>query len=347
MVAIKSGDADRIVAKPPESSDFYLIYGPDAGSVAERAGRIAAARADAADPFSLLKFDAGELASDPNRLADEAYAVSMFGGRRAILIRDGGSRPSLVGLIGALMDRPPPETTLVVQAGELRKGHALLALFERSKTALAIPCYVDDDAAVGRLIEEETRAARLAIDPDARAALMAHLGGDRMLSRGEIRKLCLYCHGEERIQLQHVEDLIGDSSAVTVEEVIDAAATGDVAATSDRLQRAAGEGISPDRIASTALRHFMQLDEWRIAVDAGRRPADVIDGARPPVHFKRKAKVGIALGLWTGPRIEKALGLLADVMRDQRLSASLSAEIVADALITIARVAGQSARQRG
>lgn len=346
MVAIKAGDAERIVRQPPRDAGFFLVYGPDSGSVAERARKIAETLCDPADPFALLRFDAAEIASDPNRLPEEAYAVSMFGGRRSILIRDASSRPALVGILSTLMADPPPETTIVAMAGELRKGHGLLALFERSRSALAIPCYVDDEAAVGRLVDEEVREAGLAIDPDARAVLVDHLGGDRLLSRGEIRKLCLYCRGEERIRRADVEALIGDSSAVTVDEIVDAAATGNLAELADRLNRAEAEGVTPDRIASAALRHFLMLDEWRGAVEGGRRPAEVVEGARPPVHFKRKALVTTALGLWSSPRVEKAIALLSDTARDQRLNAALARELVGDCLVTIARVAGQNARAR-
>ena len=39
------------------------------------------------------------------------------------------------------------------------------------------------------------RAAKLTIAPDARAALVSLIGGDRQASRSEIRKLALYAHG--------------------------------------------------------------------------------------------------------------------------------------------------------
>ena len=42
------------------------------------------------------------------------------------------------------------------------------------------------------------RAAGLTIAPEARAALIPLLGGDRLASRSELRKLALYAHGKER-----------------------------------------------------------------------------------------------------------------------------------------------------
>lgn len=347
MVALKkAAEIDGVVAKPPRSVGFYLVYGPDSGLAAERAAALCAATADPADPFSLIRMDAAQIASDPNRLADEAYAVSMFGGRRAIWIREAGSRPSVVEAVKRLMKTPPADTVVVCEAGDLKTSSPLRTLFERDKTAYALPCYTDDAGAVGRLADEEAKAHGLVLSPDARAALVSLLGGDRLISRGEIRKLCLYALDKGRIELADVRDLVGDSAGIAADELIDAAATGDLNALGAALARAAQEGLSTEQIASSALRHFQMLDEQRAAVDAGRRPADVVDGIRPPVFFKRKDRVAVALGLWTAPRLLKATALLADTVRDARLNPDLAREIVGEALLTIARVAAGQLRGR-
>ncbi|WP_181703441.1 DNA polymerase III subunit delta [Chthonobacter albigriseus] len=346
MVAAKAQDADRIAARPPREIGFYLVYGPDSGSAAERAGRIAAASADPSDPFSLIRLDGAQLTSDPSRLADEAYAVSMFGGRRAILIRDAGGRSNLAAVIAPLIASPPPETVIVVEAGDLKKASPLRALFEKDRGAYAIPCYVDDEAAVARLVDEEVRAHGLSISAEARALLVSQLGGDRLMSRGEIQKVCLFALGKPAIELADVEELIGDSSSIATEEIVDAAATGDLAGLTVLLAKAASEGLSTDQIALSALRHFQALDAARPDVDAGRTPDQAVEGMRPPIFFKRKAKVAKALGLWSAARLQRAMSLLSDTVRDQRLNNALSREIVGDTLITLARYAAGQNRGR-
>lgn len=346
MVAAKPQDADRIVAKPPAGVAFYLVYGPDSGLAAERAEKIAAASADPADPFSLLRFDAGQIVSDPSRLADEAYAVSMFGGRRAILVRDAGSRQQVAGLVAPLLKSPPPETVLVLEAGDLRKTNPLRTLFERDKTAYAIPCYADDAAAIGRLIDEEAKESGLSVAPDARAMLVEQLGGDRLISRSEIRKLCLYALESGRITANDVALMVGDSAAVAFDDVIDAASTGDLAGLATALGRAEADGMDPGTLALMTLRQFQLLDSARAAVDAGRRASDVVDGMKPPVFYKRKDRLVLALGLWQGPRLERALDLIGDCVRDARLTPAMARHLVADLLFTLARVADQSARNR-
>jgi DNA polymerase-3 subunit delta len=342
MVAVKAQEADRFVARPPADARFVLVYGPDGGLVAERTAKLVKSfRADNDDPFAFVQLDAATIASDPNRLIDEALTISLFGGRRTILVRDGGSRPAVANALQTLLKSPPEATAIVVEAGDLQKSSALRLLFERDRAAHAIPCYVDDDAALLRLVDEDLAAAGLAIKPDARHLLAGLLGGDRLISRGELAKLCLYAAGKGTVTVEDVEAVIADASAVSADEVVDAAATGELAMLGDRLSRAFADGITAGTLAGAALRHFQMLDKARAFVDGGTSASAVVEGLRPPVFFKRRDKVVKALQIWSAPRLARALAILSDAARETRLASRLEREIVGEALFTIARAAGR------
>lgn len=337
MVAAKGSEADAVVSRPPKSASAFLVYGPDAGLVSERSARLLRALGGSDDPLSVMKLDAGAVASDPNRLAEEVYALSLFGGRRIIVVRDGGSRPSLVDALRPILTDMPPETALVVDAGDLGKSHPLRSLFERDRSALSIPCYADDTASLLRLVDDELKSAGLSIVPDARHLLADLLGGDRLISRSELEKLCLYAAGRGKVTVEDVEDVVGDASSIGVIEVADAVASGDLAGLGSRLARAYAEGLTPDAIAGAALRHFQMLDRARAAVDGGETAAAVVDAIRPPVFYKRRDKVLGALQLWSAPRLARALRRLAETAREVRISSHLKVEVLGDTLFTLAR----------
>ena len=64
-------------------------------------------------------------------------------------------------------------------------------------------------------------------EPEARQALRSLLGGDRLATRGELAKLALYCAGTGRVSLADVEAAIGDVSARSQEDMLDAVLEGD------------------------------------------------------------------------------------------------------------------------
>jgi DNA polymerase-3 subunit delta len=339
MVAVKSQDADRLVANPPPGAAAFLVFGPDSGLASERAARIAAGAVDASDPFSLIRLDGAAVTADPARLADEAYSVSMFGGRRAILIRDAGSRAGLADILALLLKSPPPETTVVVQAGDLKKSNPLRTLFERDRNAYAIICYEDTGPALIRLVDEEVKAHGLTITPSARALLVSSLGGDRLLSRAEVNKLCLYALKARQIVDEDVLATVVDSAGLAVDDIVDATATGELQALDVALSRAEKEGLDPGYIAGAVLRHFHMLDKARSGMDAGASARDAVEGIRPPIYFQRKAKVEKALRIWPAAMLPRACARLATTARDARLNAVLSRAILAEALIGLCRYA--------
>jgi DNA polymerase-3 subunit delta len=341
MVQIKPADADRFLAKPDPAIRVVLLYGDDDGLVAERAERFAHAVTGSAGEH--LRLDPASLSENPGRLADEANAIPMFGGRRAISLRVSGNR-ALEGALQAVIDAPPVDSWIVVIAGELRRTAPLRKLCESSPHAAAIPAYTDSERDLDRLIDEETRSAGLAIAADARAALKGLIGGDRMVSRSEVQKLCLYAAGAGEITLADVRALVGDGGAVAMDETVDAVADGNATALDRGYRRLAASGTPGFLVAGAALRHFNFLQKSRAAVDSGDSAEAIVRRAVPPIYpFSRQAAVARQIERWSAARIARALALLDQAMLDSRLHGNLSDDVIAQALHLVATLA---ARQR-
>ena len=248
---IKPADADRFLARPDPAIRVVLVYGSDEGLVAERVERFAAAIAGD-DPFARIRIESNAIAEDPGRLADGANEIPLFGGQRVIVVRLSGPRP-IQQSVQAVLDNPPVDSWIVIAAGELRKSAPVRRLCESHKAAAAVACYADTGRDLDRIIDEETGGAGLTIAPEARATLKSLLGADRMVSRSEIAKLCLYASGDGTITLDHVRAVIGDAAAFAMDEVVDAAAGGDpagaIALDCDRSPAARQSGFSPGEAA--------------------------------------------------------------------------------------------------
>ena len=170
---------------------------------------------------------------------------------------------------------------------------------------VAIACYADDERDIARVVDDELKKAGLAIAPDARAALMPFLGGDRQATRGELRKLALYVHGRDRITIEDVMAVVADAlrSRSTMFSTLPLAAN---RPTSNRISsKARGEGAAPGAIVSAALRHLSNLHRMRIAVEDGQSVTGAVEGARPPIHFRRKPAIETALRAWTAAKLRR------------------------------------------
>jgi DNA polymerase-3 subunit delta len=340
MTALKSSDVDAFIARPDPKRPVVLVYGPDAGLVRERVEALVRASVDdPRDPFAFVQLEGDLVASEPSRLVEEAHTISLFG-RRAVLVKAGTK--NFVPAVEALLAAPSVDCRVVIEAGELRRNAPLRLLCERAKNAAALPCYADDERALARLIDEELRAASLTITPEARAALMAAIGGDRLASRGELRKLALYAYGQRRVTLDDVAAVTADASALASESIADAAFAGEASEVDAQYSKARSAGTAPGAIASGALRQAIDLHRARLAMDAGTSIDEALGHFRPPLHFTRRPRVEAALRKWTAARLEQAMQQLAQAAFEARARPPLANAVTERALLTIA----QSARRK-
>jgi DNA polymerase-3 subunit delta len=333
MVALKGSDIDKFLARPQRS--IVLVFGPDAGLVRERAeALIRMSVDDPKDPFQLARLEGDDLASEPSRLVEEANTIPLFGGRRAVWVKAGAR--NFAAAVEALIAAPAPDCRVVIEAGDLKRNAPLRAICERARNAVALPCYTDSERDLVRLIDDEMRDAGLAISPQARAALVPLLGGDRLASRHEVRKLALFARGKARVEVEDVMAVVADASTLALDGLIDAAFAGRTSELEVQFGKARTAGTAPGTIVSAALRQVAQLHKARLSVEEGVSIGDAVQGIQPFVHFSRKAAVEAALKTWTSARLERAMAELAEAALEARRQSAMAELIAQRALLELA-----------
>ena len=268
MVALKTADIEKFLARPDPARPVVLVYGPDAGLVSERVNALIKASVDDVnDPFSLVRLEAEDLSANPARLVEEAQTIPLFGGRRAVWAK-AGSR-NIAPSVEAVLALPSSECRVVIEAGDLRRNAPLRVVCERAKNAAALPCYADTERDLARLIDSEMREAELTLKPDARAMLIPLLGGDRAASRNELRKLALYARGRGEVDVDDVTAVVSDASALALDELIDTAFAGRPAELEAQLAKVRAAGSPVGSIFFAAQRQLAQLHRWRMAIESG------------------------------------------------------------------------------
>ena len=342
MTAVKAADVDRFIAKPNPAQSIMLVFGPDAGLVRERVDALVRASVDdPSDPFALARIEGDELAGNPARLVEEAHTVPLFGGRRAVLVK-AGTR-NIAAAVEMVVASPSSECRIIIEAGDLRKNAPLRALCEKVKVAAALPCYADNERTLAQLIDEELQAEKLGIEPDARAALLGLLGGDRLASRNEIRKLVLYAKGQKNIDLNDVMAVVADASEMALDGVIDAAFAGRTADADSEFSKARASGSSPAAIISAAIRQVANLHKMELAIEGGDSIEFAMKRAAPPVHFSRERQVSEALHAWSPLRLLRAMEQLAEASLEMRRNAPIAEAIAQRTLLSLAVAARKKA----
>ena len=278
-----------------------LLYGEDSGLIRERAAqavRLVAETLD--DPFRVAQLDR----ETQDRLEDEATALSLIGGRRVVWVRDG--QDSLAPLLTRTLGTPT-DTLIVIEAPGLSSRSKLRSLAESRKDVASIACYPEEGRALSQTVSEALSQAGVTIDRDALTWLMGRLGADRSGVRGEIEKLVLYAGENGRLDLEAVQDCVGDAGGSSLEDAVFAALSGHRAEADQALERALADGANPVAVARTVLGVLVRLQTVTLNVQSGLGRAEAIKALRPPVFFKRTTAFNQALDRWNSTALSRAL----------------------------------------
>jgi DNA polymerase-3 subunit delta len=335
MALLKSSDLDRHLERD-RMTQAYLVYGPDSGKVGELARRLVRRVAGSTDdPFAVARLQEDVIAQDPQLLADEVFSRPMLGERKAIWVGNAGS--AFVRAYEIISETPSDGNVLIVEAGTLPKSSRLRTLFEKSRSATVIPCYEDSLDDLERLIDETADEAGLSITPDARSALHGYLGENRALSRSEIEKLVLYCHGSGNITLADVEAACSGKTTGETSDLTDAVFGGYLMAVDTLIDRQLKSGVSGSRLLSLAAFHVAILEKLVLDVEAGTSPSHAVKMARPPIFFSRHESVLRQTKLWDAESLSSAARSLAAATEQTRSFPALEDQLAHRCLLSLAR----------
>jgi DNA polymerase-3 subunit delta len=318
-VKLGGGQVERFLRRPDPATTVVLIYGPDEGLVRERVERLlGTVLDDPKDPFRISELSVDLVRAEPARLADEARSLCLLGGRRVVRLRQASDQATAA--CRALLALERIEALVIIDAGELASGSSLRRLIEGARHAAAIACYRDEGRDLAAFVDRELAERHLRADADARAWLLEHVGADRGVTRSELDKLALYLGAasasaeaaSRRVGLDDVAAVVGDSAALGLDDLVHGVALGQLAATERCLERLLGEGQQPVRLVRAQANHFARLHRLAALLEGGEPAAQVIERARPPIHFRRKDSVKAELQLWSAAGAARVLARLLE-----------------------------------
>ena len=319
---------DEFLKHPGERTAAVLVFGPDEGLVRERVNALVKAAAGSSDdPFRVVEMDSDALRSDPARLMDEAGAISMLGGRRAVRIR--GVTDGQAKVIEDFLDshRDSKNTLVIFDAGELPGRAALRKLFESAPHAAAIACYHDSGGDLKAVIQAQLSAAGKGASQAALSYLEQSLGGDRGATRSEIDKLILYVGDANQIELEDAMASVGHSAGVEQDDLNYAIAEGDFKSVERQLDLNLAE-TAPIMILRGLARHFLKLHGAVGRLESGASLHDAMVSLNSPLFWRDRPRLEKQCRRWSGRSIAMALQKIgeteAQAMRHRDIADTLT-----------------------
>lgn len=229
------------MASTPEPVPLTLLIGPEE-LLRDRAVSAARQAALRNDPAAEV-YDLSCVALESGRLTELA-SPSLFGGGTVLVVRDlAEATDDVAGEIRDLVQQPAADVVLVLVHNGGVKGKSLLDAVRRASPAVVECKQLRWESEKIGFVQEEFRAARRSIRPDAAAALVDAVGAD-------LRELAASCSQlvadvEGAIDRAVVERYHAGRVEVTGFKVADAAIEGRSAEALGLLRQALSSGVDP------------------------------------------------------------------------------------------------------
>ncbi len=337
---------EGFVKKPTADVVAVLLYGPDEGLIRERLALLSKSVVDDInDPFNVVEFSASQLSDNPSRLLDEAQSISMLGGRRVVRLREASDKlvTPIRDAVKALKDG---DNFVLIEAGELPPRSPLRQLFETSKNAVALPCYVEDERDISRVLQDALKAEGYNMPSDALVYMAANVVGDRAVARSEVQKLVTYMGSNRQISIEDVIACVGNSAALSLDDLSKHVASGMFPEAERILSFVLSEGLPAVTVLRTLQNYFTRLFITKARIAKGENNDIAMKKLRPEVFWKHKPAFEAQLRGWTVEQLQQALNLLVTAEGKCKQTGSNPDILCSRAILAVSQMAARGMRRR-
>ncbi len=324
--------------QPDPALRFYLFHGPD-----EASSRALAERLLKGLGAEKLAMGGQAIKADPASLVDEAGAISLFGGKRALWIEPAGDEIS--DAVEALLEAAACESPVIALAGSLRKTSSLLKLAEAHAAALSHISYIPEGRDLERLVVDLGREAGLRVSPELAQRVASASAGNQAVAAQEMEKFALFLGASPSaprdLDPDTVELLGADSAEADLMRLGDLALAGRMAELLDELARLPHGGSEAIPILRALQRRLLMLAPLRARIERGERVDGVMASMGKALFWKDKPVVQRLLSTWSADRLAEAATRVTALERQIMLRPLADDAALGEALTTLARAAGR------
>ncbi|MDR2268658.1 MAG: DNA polymerase III subunit delta [Rickettsiales bacterium] len=298
---LKESDFNGILKNNLAGIPAVLIYGPDNGKIGDFIDKIIEKLGIQSD--NLVSVDGASLRDKFDSIYSDACSASMFGGDKLVLVHnpDGRDLPLLQNLCGSAV------APVLIADGELEAKNTLRKFFEDHEKFAALPLYADDEQSLGVLIRKTLSDLGITkIDPDAMGYMFQHLGRDRQIARGFLKKIALYVDDKKTVSLDDVEKCLPDTGAANMDEFKFALTAGNITQTLRAMDRLFAENLDTTFMARVLGGHFKDLLNC------------VAGGQMPRIFWKYQNSFDAARKIWPESDLSAVLIKLNKLESDMR-----------------------------
>ena len=300
---VKSFELDKIKLK----KKFYLFYGENQGHKNE----VIKNKFQINYKESSYKYEENEVLINKENFFNNILSKSFFENEKLIIINRATDK--ILDIVEELIEKKIKDIVVVLNANSLERKSKIRSLFEKSKEAICVAFYEDNNQTLSSISNNFFRENKVPISQEAINLIVQRARGDRLNLNNELQKIKNYMTNKKRIEIADILKLTNLAENYNVSELVDSCLSKNKNKTINIINENNYTLEDCILIIRTFLIKSKRLVKLSIEFKKTKNIDVTISSSKPPIFWKEKEIVKQQLVSWPLTEIKKLVYQINDV----------------------------------
>ena len=310
-----------------KKNQFFLLYGENEGHKKQ----IIEEEFKKFYSENIYHYEENEVIKNEESFFNNILSKSFFESEKLIIISRVTDK--IKDIVEKLLEKKIEDFVLILNAGLLEKKSKLRSLIEKSKYAVCVPFYEDNNQTLSTLVNQFCRESKVPISQQSINLIVQKCRGDRQNLTNELEKIKNFARNKTKIKIEDILKLTNLAENYSVSELIDNCLAKNIKKTVHILNE---NNYSLDDcilIIRTFLVKSKRLLKLFKNIKNTKNVDDVISSFKPPIFWKDKEIIKRQIDSWSYKSIENLVFRISEIELLIKKTSNSSVNIISDFII--------------
>ena len=310
-----------------KKNHFFLLYGENEGHKKQ----IIEEEFKKFYSENIYHYEENEVIKNEESFFNNILSKSFFESEKLIIISRVTDK--IKDIVEKLLENKIEDFVLILNAGLLEKKSKLRSLIEKSKYAVCVPFYEDNNQTLSTLVNQFCRESKVPISQQSINLIVQKCRGDRQNLTNELEKIKNFARNKTKIKIEDILKLTNLAENYSVSELIDNCLAKNIKKTVHILNE---NNYSLDDcilIIRTFLVKSKRLLKLFKNIKNTKNVDDVISSFKPPIFWKDKEIIKRQIDSWSYKSIENLVFRISEIELLIKKTSNNSVNIISDFII--------------
>ena len=326
---IKSFELEKLDLK---NKKLFLFYGENQGHKKE----IIEKKFKKNYSKNIYHYEEIEIISNKENFFSNILSKSFFENEKLIIISRASDK--IKDTIEEIIEKKIDDLVLILNANNLEKKSKLRSLFEKTKEAICVPFYEDNNQTLMGMVNHFFRQNKISISQQAMNLIVERCRGDRQNLKNELQKVQNFIKGKNKIEIKDLIKLTNLAENYNVSELID----GCLAKNKRKIINILNENNYSLEDCILIIRTFLIKSKRLLKLCQEFQNKKNIDATiltyKPPIFWKDKEIVKQQIQKWSSNNVENLIYKINEVELLIKKNSNSSINILSDFIIEQATI---------